>query len=80
MTNLFHMEVVMETNCKKWKYLLITTAVAVSFSAVPQSVYAADTKTKITDNDIKTKETTADKMNSNNTTAGPSASPAWTAT
>ena len=62
----------METNCKKWKYLLITTAVAVSFSAVPQSVYAADTKTKITDNDIKTKETTADKMNSNNTTAGAS--------
>lgn len=60
----------MKTNCKKWKYLLITTAVVTSCSAVPVITYAADSKTKITDSEVKTRETTTDKMNSNNTAAG----------
>lgn len=59
----------MKTNCKKWKYLLITTAVVTSFSAVPVITYAADVKTKITDDEVKTRETTTDKMNSNNNIA-----------
>ena len=49
----------MKTNCKKWKYLLITTAVATAFGTAP-IVSSAATVSK----------TTLSKMNSNNTAAG----------
>ena len=49
----------MKTNCKKWKYLLITTAVATAFGTAP-IVSSAATVSK----------TTLNKMNSNNTAAG----------
>ena len=49
----------MKTNCKKWKYLLITTAVATAFATVPMVSNAEDAG-----------KATLNKMNSNNTAAG----------
>ena len=54
----------MKTNCKKWKYLLYITAVAIAFASVPFKTLAADSKVQIVDSTGKTQETTSDKMNS----------------
>lgn len=54
----------MKTNCKKWKYLLCITAVAIAFASVPLSTQAADARVRLTDSRKKGQETTSGKMNS----------------
>ena len=58
------MEKKMKTNCKKWRYLLFITAVAIAFASVPFRTQAADSKVKIVDNTGIKQETTSDKMDS----------------
>lgn len=61
----------MKTNCKKWKYLIGITTVVVAFT-IPPVVYtnAVDAKAEIKDDKSEAQETTSDKMDSVNTTAG----------
>ena len=37
----------MNTNCKKWKYLLCITAVMTAFSSIPFNTQAADQQVKL---------------------------------
>lgn len=61
----------MKTNCKKWKYLIGITTVVVAFT-IPPVVYtnAVDAKAEIKGDKSEAQETTSDKMDSVNTTAG----------
>ncbi|MCM1184165.1 MAG: cell wall hydrolase [Roseburia sp.] len=61
----------MKTNCKKWKYLLGITTVVVAFTIPPVVyTYAVDAKAEAKDDESEVQETTSDKMDSVNTTAG----------
>lgn len=58
----------MKTNCKKWKYLLGITSVVVAFTVPP--VVFTNAKAEVKDDKSEVQETTSDKMDSVNTTAG----------
>lgn len=61
----------MKTNCKKWKYLLGLTSVVVAFTIPPVVlINAVDAKAEVMDDKSEVQETTSDKMDSVNTTAG----------
>ncbi len=61
----------MKTNCKKWKYLLGLTSVVVAFTIPPVVLTnAVDAKAEVMDDKSEVQETTSDKMDSVNTTAG----------
>ena len=54
----------MNTNCKKWKYLLCITAVMTAFSSIPFNTQAADQQVKLMNDLDKKQQTTSSKMDS----------------
>ena len=54
----------MNTNCKKWKYLLCITAVMTAFSSIPFNTQAADQQVKLMNDLDKKQQITSSKMDS----------------
>lgn len=64
------MEKTMNTNCKRWKYLLFIVVVITAFASIPFTIKAADSAVAIMDGTRQKQEAISDKMDSTDKTIG----------